>query len=440
MMGKLSNFCRAATRSNVMIRLITNFVMMISDADVVFSPVFMHQLLSHGEKYTYFFLVICVGNLTYAAGAGYFAPNQKYKTMKLVKDLMISSPEEFVVPRTVTSSRPYKVQTQSPVDPSSTRGLTFGAVEMTPEGFESFKAGIVAYNLAHIWNACEIKNARNCFERKHGIPFFRLARIGFMSEPSPKDLSGILNANALYTFSTGLLQIAFGATMGYEFGLTFETVLPLSISSFSLLLSFANVTLDFAGILTEIEAERRLKDTILQASAGTLKRDKDVARATQEEEKTQIEQEFHGKNDASSLASKVARLKEVSDNYELRLHHIDTSNLNQLSTELRNYRVRVERIRRIVSGQDRLPLDQNHQNVTSVDAVIAGRQQIATALNEQKQKVIDAAVERIGQLDMNAADGPELLNQILADRDRKVAQLDDAISSTVAGTPATDRV
>lgn len=406
---------------------------MISDADVVFSFLFLALLLTHGGKYNYFFFVICVGNLTYAAGATYFAPNQKFRTMKLVKNLMCSNPEEF---HTEVNGRPCHVKLSSPATPGDARSSTFDDLEMSPEGLERFRAGLSAYKLGHTWNACEIKNGRNCFERKHGIPFFRLARIGFMSEPSPKDLSGILNANALYTFSTGLLQIAFGVTMGYEFGLTFETIIPLSISSFSLVLSFVNVIFDFAGILTEIEAERRLKDAILQASAGALKRDKDVARQTFDDEKAQIGEEFQGRSDANSLASKAARLKQLSDTYELNLIHIDNASLNVLSTELKMYRKRVAKIRSIIAGQEKQKM---RDDISSVDAVMKDRELITAVLYEQKQKVIDDAAEQLRQLNF-AADGETKMSQILSERERKVSQIDAAINDILAGRPTTDRV
>merc|ERR1719284_2008673 len=115
------------------------------------------------------------------------------------------------------------------------RGKTFKAcTEVGNEDLDGFQQGLSNWGLFHMWTAAEVKNAKNCCERKHGVPFYRLARLGFMSDPTPKDLSGILNCNALYSFTTGTIQIVFGALLMYEEGFDFQIIVPLSISGASL--------------------------------------------------------------------------------------------------------------------------------------------------------------------------------------------------------------
>merc|ERR1712048_1088025 len=105
---------------------------------------------------------------------------------------------------------------------------------------------------AAMWDRVEVKNSWNIAEVKHGVPFVRVARFGFQAVPTPKDLSGILNANALYSFTTGFQQLAFGILLMIQFGVDAATMIPLSISGSSFVLSMANVLCDFAGKLNQI--------------------------------------------------------------------------------------------------------------------------------------------------------------------------------------------
>jgi len=76
-------------------------------------------------------------------------------------------------------------------------------------------------------NFCEIKNAKNCTELQHSVPFLRLARFGFVAEPTPRDLGCILNASALYTFCTGIFQLVYGTIiMAVQGEVTLEVMLP----------------------------------------------------------------------------------------------------------------------------------------------------------------------------------------------------------------------
>merc|ERR1711937_435672 len=119
------------------------------------------------------------------------------------------------------------------------------------------------YGLAHIYQVHNGRNARNCAEMVHGIPFLRLARFGFFAEPSPQDLGSILNCNALYTFTTGIPQIAFGVMIVFgPNGATLNALLPLFVSGASLALSLVNIFLNFAQILSELNDEQNMTEKI----------------------------------------------------------------------------------------------------------------------------------------------------------------------------------
>jgi len=74
----------------------TNAVLMLSDLDVVCSFLFMAELVKYGGINLYFFFVIIVGLLTYLLGAMYYGPKQRFKTMKVVLDLMQTHSSQFV--------------------------------------------------------------------------------------------------------------------------------------------------------------------------------------------------------------------------------------------------------------------------------------------------------------------------------------------------------
>merc|ERR1712038_686969 len=105
---------------------------------------------------------------------------------------------------------------------------------------------------------------------------------------TPRDLAGILNANAAYTFCLGIQQLGFGGFMATSSGwpLPIEQLIPLSISSVSLILSMCNVFLDFSQMLTEIEHEQRLANNLESDSAGDLAAEKSKL---EQQRKTKIE-------------------------------------------------------------------------------------------------------------------------------------------------------
>jgi hypothetical protein len=245
--------------------MVTNLVLLISDTDVVFSCLFARQLVILGGIYNFFLAVMIGGLATYFAGILYFGPRNKFRTVKLLKQMMHASPGEFKSPKTKN-----RVDCASSIYPERrTLGLkdkTFGQCGSDQEGLDAMEAGLSAYGLNHMFAYASIKTACNTCEMKHGVPFLRLARFGFIASPSPADLGGILNANALYSFSTGIFQIAIGVMIlaTTEEWQNLFVLLPLGISGFSLVLSLFNVLLDFSGMLNEAEAEKRMRDEIIQ--------------------------------------------------------------------------------------------------------------------------------------------------------------------------------
>lgn len=318
----------------------------------------------------------------------------------------------------------------TPLTPAPPGGMRrdardFSSCELDEEGIESFKTGLCNYGLLHMWNAAEIKNAKNCCERKHGIPFFRLARFGFMSSPTPRDLSGILNANALYTFCTGLLQLSFGIMIMHEFGPSLNVLLPLSVSGVSLLLSVANVLLDFSSILTEIEAEQRLAEQIRNRSAGELATKKKGLLERRDEETNAVETQFGTRTDAPGMVEKQQRIQGVNNRYEISLQQLESNNLNQLRLELDNYRNRLEQIKEIMSGRRKVNVD------TKLPAVDAWQEALRPFEN-QIDKINEHMGLKLAQLDPTALspeDYDQQVSEIREDGAKKIKIARDAIEA-----------
>merc|ERR1712008_223162 len=146
------------------------------------------------------------------------------------------------------------------LDPKGKSNNTFMKLKADNEDdYENCKTGLANYKLMQLWTYCEAKNAKNTTERKHGIPFFRVARFGFVSEPTPKGLACILNANTLYTVCTGTWQLVYGAIVISLLGtVKVEIIIPLGVSAISFILTVANVFLDFGNVLSQIEPWRNL--------------------------------------------------------------------------------------------------------------------------------------------------------------------------------------
>jgi len=334
-----------------MIRLVTLLVLMISDMDVVFSTLFQYNLWMMGGFCHFFLGVTQVGNASYALGVFVYGPRQKYKTMDIVKEMMVQNRSEFIGKD--QHGREVQVDMTSVVDPRSRapRPKTFADLENTSEGKNEFECGMAAYELLHMWTAALRKNARNCCERKHGVPFYRVAKFGYMSEPTPMDLGGILNANALYTFATGILQMTFGAFIFHQNGPSINTVLPLMVSLVSLVLSFLNVLLNFSAILAELESERRMSETILHAAEGDRAKGHAEIKTTLDDDVNAVKAKYIGRQDSCSIAAKEQDIETARDRFQIEMLNVDRNNIEVLEIQLTNHRHRLARIKDVQAGR-----------------------------------------------------------------------------------------
>lgn len=434
-MGSINSLCFTLSRSSVLIRIVTNLVLLISDTDVVFSCLFARQLLILGGIYHFFFAVMCVGLVTYFAGILYFGPRNKFRVVKLLKQMMGSSPNEFISP-----SEKKKVSTASPIFPKNSPRdcpANFGALDADQAGLAWMKAGMAAWQLQHMFAYAEIKTAGNTCEVKHGVPFLRLARFGFIASPSPVDLGGILNANALYSFSTGIFQIAIGVLIlaTTEEKQNLFVLLPLGISGFSLVLSLFNVLLDFSGMLNEAEAEKRMKDEILQKGEANRQKQREKSEADMQKEMAQIDNLYQNRTGAADITEKQQKKRDVTNNHFLNIAEIERIQLELLRADLHLYRTRLQGIKDAMSGKQ-------HNDVQQQTAgSMAEYERRKAPFEKQKEEIDRDAQEQIAALDPKSLTPTEFetqMDKITADANKKIALLDkqlDLLTLKFRGAP-----
>lgn len=342
----VKEFCDTISRNDATLRLVLNLVLMISDLDVIFSVLFMNELISQGGMYLYFMGCISVGVLTYFAGVLYFGPNNKYRVIKRVCTMMTENADMF------TTRTGERITVDSPIDPNAPRHGTFAelmAEEKSEEILMRFQQSLSSYGLGVCYDYAEAKVSRNVCECGHGFPFVRLAKFGFVAEPDPRDLGGILNANALYTFCTGIQQMAFGALLVLEFGATLRNTLPLSVSGVSLILTVFNVMFGFSEILSRAYQEKALADHIKSQSEVVLASKKRDATIRKEADEAEIMRTFEDRYDVVSQEDRKKMLDRLNSRYEATLQDIEDSSIKELEIQLTNYRRRMKRIKDAMS-------------------------------------------------------------------------------------------
>merc|ERR1712187_252280 len=346
------------------------------------------------------FAVMVSGILTYALGILKLAPQQKFKVMKIVKRSMADDAAKWYSDKyeqQITSMSPLAPGTRKRDEPKN-----FEALMPDEEGCRWFKEGLYHWDMVANWDYAETKNLFNCCEIKHGVPFLRLARLGFMSAPTPKDLGGILNANALYTFCTGIFQLCVGAFILADTPMsdwTLFMMLPLGVSFLSFVLSVANMLLDFSGILTALENEQQVTSKIEQKNEiERVKKRKDVDNRYAEQEKRILER--YTDLDHVTLYEKQKSLQDTQSRHATEVDNIEEALLQSLVDELRAYRERMDNHKREKQGKsnkkknlrlDGLPLQ-------SFKHKVEAREQQIRNLEEGRDKKIQDVLAKEDQM------------------------------------------
>jgi len=334
-------------RSAVAVRIATIVVLFISDLDIVFSFLFARELFIIGGIYRFFWGVLGVGSLTYIVGIGYFGPQNKFGTVKQIHEMMSQQPQQFKGFPDARGRGPAKqvmVTGDSSTNPANaSRWNTdrkFKDLEPDADGYDEMRLALSRYKLSHLWTYADRCSSLNTCEIKHGMPFLRLARFGFMAQPSPRDLGSILNTNALYSFCTGIFQLVIGGILIAETSTRdMFILLPFGISASSFVLSACNMLLDFSGTLYEIESERSTAAEILDKLESERKEEQKSIDETFKDRVAEIQIQFGGNMEASLQTTD--KLYELLRSHQLALREAEHRNRDKLGLEITMYRERL---------------------------------------------------------------------------------------------------
>jgi hypothetical protein len=295
---------------------------------------------------------------------------------------------------------------------------------------------MAAWELIHLWNYAERKIALNVCEIKHGVPFVGVARFGFYDAPTPKDLAGILNANALYSIATGVFRVCGGVFLIFHVGnADLEVLLPLGTSLCSLVLSLSNVLLDFSGTLAEIEAEERFAEEIRTRNAS--KRTTDIKKFEDqlERETRRIESKYQGRTDVQAGIDKENELSSALSVYSHSVKGVEDKARDILTIEIKAYRSRLEQFKHVMKD---LPRPSAQRRPSAYEDC----QRHIIPYQEQKDSIRADIQGRVRALDsaLPADEFEQALEAIHAEADTKLkilyGQIDKVKLNVLMGSPA----
>lgn len=435
-----------------MVRIITMCLLTVTDVDVALTSLFLWNVNTKRQAnpgdimYTVTLGLVALGFVVYFAGILFIAPNQKYKVMSIVKDLMRTGKSDFVTQKwrtlrdgTIIDSshgqfeegEAVKVTLAMPIYPqqegqrSNEQGVPrkFDKLEEKNQNHQqAFKAGLEAWGVGPVWDAVEVENAKNCCETKHGLPFYRTASFGFMSQPGPKDLGGIFNANALFSFSVGTFELVFGYLMCREDGWELQTVLPLSVSSVSFILSLANVIFDFSCVLMEIEAEARMASAIKNRIDAAMEAQK--ARLLRTKDRKSAEINRRAGDGPGELVMKTSELDAVAREYQLMLDQLNQQILDELETEITSWQTKLKKERALLRGKSLIPEDGNRHEGNLLDNAKADKK----LMEAKVQEIRESSRSNIQKLKVEEENFAAQIDEICNKRQEKVTSTKAAMS------------
>lgn len=254
-----------------------------------------------------------------------------------------------------------------------------------------------------------------------------------MVQPSPKDLGGLLNANALYSFATGAFQLFLGFMLLKDYGCDLETIIPLVVSGAALLLCLANVIFDFAEILMRIDLEQRQGETITRRNAEEKRRAEEEEERARDAKRRSILAAYGQEGNILTAAQELGRdreLETVNQQYNANLERMYATYGNLLETKLGAWRRDLERELRLLRGQTNPSTRQGNRPSALADAEAE-----AGAIDQQVSAIKQQCAQAIGALDasaMSPQDFAQKVQQIQHDRDCKIAAMDDARAKQLA--------
>jgi len=237
---------QALIKYPAVMKLVVMITLLLSDADVFFTFASYQPYLD--EEFVIAPALVSLFTGVYLLGT-YIGNKQKEKfTKKLIHNIETGM---------------YHFQDGRVISIDDVSG--FGTTE------HQFRKFMVTNGLGEKFYAERSNFIRNVVKWKHSVPFFRLARFGWMADIPAGDFAGILNSNALYSFTIGMSQL--GCSLFFIFSLKQQSMIiwaSLAISVGSLVLSIMNIVVSFPKVLNQLEKDNANEEQRKKAFENTV--------------------------------------------------------------------------------------------------------------------------------------------------------------------------
>jgi len=204
-----------------------------------------------------------------------------------------------------------------------------------------------------------------------------------------------------------------------------------------MLLSVANIMMDFSGLLNEIESEQRLADQIEQGSSAARASEKKKHENDRDRELTTLDTAFIGRTSPAEFCEQEERKQEIRNRCDLKVQLVEDASIEMLEKQLTIHRDRLQRIKGARKG--RTTIDKYKQHKVGALEEYEKSLKVFKAKKEQVQQEADKAITEIDPSEMSPEAFEEQIHNIEQGRDKKLNTIEGQINKQKArftGDPA----
>jgi len=202
-----------------------------------------------------------------------------------------------------------------------------------------------------------------------------------------------------------------------------NSILPLGISFCSLLLTLANIFLDFASILSELDEEKRLYDKIKTSCDSEQERKKTTLNQRREERINQLDMLFPVATSMQLTNGQKFEKKQLSDkineDFQLGLMDLNAETTERLRIELSGYRVKLKTVKAIMAGKNE-DIEPDFSSAGEVERLQKLSSMYSQKIDELERKYA-AEISAMDIDSMGADEFREMVETLMKDKNAKVS-------------------
>jgi hypothetical protein len=306
-------------------RLIANAVLMISDLDVLFTLLALVTYLQQGSFVIPVVLLVFGG--VYCLGC--YKATRRQQLYEYVNDKKYRSSDDIVVFEYEDGKQLPKFRSNAAIAgflelPANQWYTNTRDPQEKQEKVDQMKRGQQAVRQ---WQGeyanLDDSQQGNTMKLQHSIPFYRLACFGWQGDLGPMDLAGVLNANALYSFTIGTPALILSVwTLFSSNGRPVQERIIFGISALigfiSFVLSLVNILQDYTKKLKDLLRKEQILETRqTEAQQKTDELMNVLSKKLDDSFNTEREKMLSptaGPDDCMEKSIKLAKLKELYEN------------------------------------------------------------------------------------------------------------------------------